>query len=215
MSYASVNSVHNDVWLTEFGVSYENATFIGRNCVGTVPVEKLSDMFVTKDKRSIFHYEDNKFSTYGSPGRAMDRTTSNTTYLCANYGEEEAVARQLQMAADGPLDPLFDGMNALMWRIKLAEEVRIATLLQTSGNYAAANYSALSGASRWDTTTGDPIADIATKRDTVFRSGSSKLVGWMGIDVYTALKSNAKIVDRIKYTGQSNAPAKVIINALR
>jgi hypothetical protein len=83
--------------------------------------------------------------------------------------------------------------------IALREEMRIATILTTSGNFT--NTAALSGSDRWDASGSDPIAKIRAGIRACWRGpGSSKLIAYAGGDVYEYLRQHPLVVDKFKYT---------------
>jgi hypothetical protein len=83
----------------------------------------------------------------------------------------------------------------------LNHERDCATLATTAGNYASSNKLALSGTSRWDTTTSKPIDDIKDAKEVVRKKiGVRPNTLVLSASSFEALCEHASIVDRIKYS---------------
>lgn len=196
------SSVHNDSTLSNMSVQYANEEFIGQQLMPVVETSKLSDIFFVYDKRSRLAVPDDAVGSRGDANEITDARSTDTfsckAYALKNYVDALTLANQ-----DAPLNEMMDLVMSLNDMIDLAEEIRIATVLTTSGNYATANTSALGAADRWDSAGGgNPIKNIQDALAAIWMGrGPTDLVGFCSLDVFNVLSRHPDIRDLFKYGG--------------
>ena len=211
MSNFAQSQVHVDRPLTDYAIGYSNKAFIGRKILGSVPVSHRSDQYFVRSKREIIQYMDNELPVNGPAQEIQDASLTTASYACRDYGLQERVINSVARNADPALNLRMDATDRVLARVGLADEIRVATLLLTAGNYATANKATLTGSDRWDDASGgDPVGVVATYRSAIWSNPGSKMIGFCGIDVWNKVKTNAKLLDRIKYNGNSLDPARTL-----
>lgn len=156
------------------------------------------------------------YQTRRAPGSTIKRISFG--YLGAAFGIplnsiEVPIAVELQQdAAHVPgIDLGRRAVNVGMRVMGLSLEIEQATLALTAGNYSASNKVALSGSSRWDTSTGTPISDVITWKEAVrAQVGIDPNVIMLSAKVYNALQTNPQIIDRLKYTGRDSVTTEIL-----
>lgn len=148
---------HVNATLSTFASKYENSQFIADMLSPTVLVDKESNSFQKRsrvDSATIF----DDAAGPRSPLQEVRYAIDDDTYLCRPRGLKGVVSQALQQNADAPLDPKEIATQTVMQAIKLARELRVATKIMTSGNWASAN---TSNASNWTSAVnGTPLADM-------------------------------------------------------
>jgi len=199
----SPSSVHQNATLSNMSVQYANEAYIGEQLMPVLPVGKESDTYYIYPQRERLEYPDD---TLGDRGQATEiqETRSTDSYTCLPYGYSNFVAARTLANQDAPLDEMVDATDAINEGLAFRRELRIATVLTTSGNFGA-NTQAIAAANRWDTAGGgNPIADIQTMLAGIWLGrGASDLVGYTSLAVYNVLSRNPSILDLFKYNGSS------------
>lgn len=184
---------HVDAALSTFATAYSNTGFLADRLCPIVPVEKRSDRFFTRSRRDVSQIVNDAIGPKGAANTASyDVSTDN--YSVEDRALKDYVTDSLIRNADAPLDPRELAVQNIMQRLMLAREYRVATLLTTGGNYAAANTS--SPANVWsDATDGDPVGDINTAIATIAYSGDeSSLVAWCSREVWNTLRKHPQLL---------------------
>lgn len=150
--------------MRSFSVSYSETgiPFLADQICPVVPgdVSRKYAKFSRADANAIVNQE---MSAKAKPVEtSLD--VSNDTYTEVPYGLRQTIANS-EIADASDLPELFEEhMKTLMHQVNLAREKRVLDLVLTSGNFAAANYTALSSTNRWDvtpsTSTANPVNDI-------------------------------------------------------
>jgi hypothetical protein len=111
-----------------------------------------------------------------STANELDYEMATGTYLVKDYALKHPVTWS-EMRALGDSRARERVLMLLMQNLLLQREIRVATLLQTEGNYASGNTAAATGV--WSDSTKDPLTDLQTAIDAI-PSGmeqGTKLVG--------------------------------------
>lgn len=198
---ANTATVHTNAALTDFSAAYENAGF---------HMDHLLPVMSTGGVRSGTYYKYARRDTAHIPPTLMGPTTpapegtyslSTGTFLVADYGRKQIVARAMQANADPALDPLRDASAQNMQELLLDRESRGATVLFTAANYSG-NTSAVS--TPWTTeSTSTPIADINTAIAAIPYSGSdSRRIAFCCRSVWNSLRKHPALLAMKGITGQ-------------
>lgn len=175
---------------------------------------------VTVDKQEFIALSDRMGEWITPPDTTVGRTSNvnklansaqDPTYLATvNQGLDEPVPNQDQM--NGPSESaLARAVQRVMGFVELRRELRAATILTTSGNFAYT--STLSGTSQWsDKTNSNPLDKLLTELDKPFMR-PNKIV--MGRDVWTQLSMHPKMIEAAFWAGaQSGKVTKEQVAAL-
>lgn len=187
-------SAHVDSLLSNFATRYENGIYIADQISPVVGVEKLSGKYATRNRRDMNtqHYD-----RFGPQGRTNEVTydIGTSSYQCEERGLHCVVPAEVESNADEPIDPAEWAVEQLMNAIGLLREIRIATQVFTSGNWASANTSSAGNA--WsDKTNGTPLDDIHTMIAAMPpRSSMGRRIGVCALEVYHALSRHPQMLD--------------------
>lgn len=184
---------HVDSALSDFATAYRNDGFIADKLCPVVPVDKRSDKFFTRTRRDVSSLVND---IIGPKSRANEASydVSTDNYSVTGRALVDFVSAALERNADAPLDPKQLATQNIMQKLMLAREIRVASLLTTSGNYAAStNTSAVSTV--WTNETSTPIADINTAMAAIPFSGEdTNFFGFCSRPVWNALRKHPEIL---------------------
>lgn len=190
-----------DPILTNLAIAYENPAFVAESLFPTIPVAKESGQFFvidpTRDRMRV--YDD--IRALRAEARLVEWATSKQTYLAEEHAIAAAVDDREKTQAVDPLQPEQEAVESAVDALHLGRESEVAILATTSGTYPGANVVALAGGARWDTATGDPVADVETGKEKI-RSVIGKRPNTIILpsSVYAKVRLNPTVTDRIKYT---------------
>jgi len=202
--------IHRDRVLANFAVAYENFDLIADKLSPIVPTDEISGTYFKRNKESFALYTGQQVIGPSSDVPETEGDVTEGTFACKGRGRMSKIPLQTDAQADIPLtlrqDAVMDAMSLLM----LEREVRIATQLTTSGNFAAANTATVG--TKWDST-GNPLVDIDALRGNIWRAGNTRLVAYCGWDVWKGIKNNTNVLARINGGATTAAPALVLRQA--
>lgn len=142
---------------------------------------------------------------YGAQAGTYDWTLSPTSYHCDEYSLEKPIDwREFKQWANY-MDLAKITQEITLEILLLQYEVRVATLLTSTANYASSSYyTTLSGTSQWDDyVNSDPEADIETAREQVALGGAEPNAVAIPVNVWRKIRRHPAIRALIKET--SNA----------
>jgi Phage major capsid protein E len=198
------SDVHVNRPLTNMSVAYiQKATdFVADKVFGIVPVMKQSDRYFVYTKQYWFQTKAElraPASETAGGGFHVDNTPS---YFCDVWGFHMDVDDQTRANADQPLDLDRDATLYVTQNLLLRRETQFVK------NYFKANTWTGNGASndftpstKWDNSSSNPMQDVDTLKSTI-KSNTGYLPNCLVVapDVFFALRNNAAVLDRIKYT---------------
>jgi len=126
-------------------------------------------------------------------------------FALTTHGLDAVVPREVwqDAAAVPPKNLAARAVEQAMKPILRNLEIAQAGIAQDPNNYAAAHKVALAGGSQWNDAV-DPTDDVkAAVNQVELASGGTDIVVHIGADVMNALRTNAAIADKIKYTQSS------------
>jgi hypothetical protein len=187
--------------LTELSLSYANDDYIGDRLMPPVPVSKLAVEYFQRPQESGLSYPADTIGTDGSVNEVSERVTLATAALTRRSLKEHLDAWTLELGDSVALE-LIDPLMNVLDGLALGKEQRQAAILTAAGSYGA-NTAAIAAANRWNTQAGgDPVGNVlAAKAACWTGNGPGRWVAFCGVNVYNALKTNARILDQVKYTG--------------
>ena len=135
--------------ITEFALRFSNLEYAADRVLPGIKVKKTDGKYATYDKDS--------FRTGGlrtlSSDTEVARTTSygvgTATFSTELYRQSEVIGVLARENADQPFDPEQDATANLMELLAVDKEVRMATLVFGSGNYATGNKTAVANSNAW------------------------------------------------------------------
>lgn len=192
-------SVHVDSALSNVSIQYKNEDYIGLDLMPLVTVQKPSDKYFIYSKRDRLAMPDASVGTRSRPNEVSE-TRSTANYSCGDYALVDFIDEKTLRSSDAPLNEMVDLIASVNDAIELNTESKIATKLTTAANFPTGNKVTLSGGSRWDTSSSDPVADIQTGIDALYMGpGPTKVIGYTNIDAFRVLSRHPKILDGMKY----------------
>jgi hypothetical protein len=113
------------------------------------------------------------------------------------------ITEQNAMADGAPLRPRQRAMRRVSWALQLDREIDVWTLLDTSGNWTAANTAIIAAGFQWNGGgSADPIRDLHTRIET----SSQQVNGiWMNQQVANAFLRNPLVRDQMRAFGGDEA----------
>lgn len=207
MSMPTVKDVHQDAVLSSISSMHSNQAYIADRMFQSVPVMKKSDNFYKFLKGAWFRNEAGVRGPGGS-ARVGGYKVSTDSYACVEYAFAHKVPIEVINNADDPLRPLATGARFATDKILLAKEVIASTLMTTSGNWTSSE----DAEGKWVSTEAsntfltDMLSAIDTVRELI---GVRPNVLVCDADTWRNIKQIDDVIDRIKYTGTSGAPAAV------
>ena len=180
--------------LSAFASGYTNGNFIADQVCPVILHDGIKGTFHYGSRLdSASNYEDVTSDT--SEPSAIDYSDGTTAFV--------AIARSLMGwvpyskidNADDPLKPKEQHVAKIMLKLALAEEVRVAGILNATGSYATANTSA--AAALWsDEASGNPVRDIQLMIRSIApgMDGNSKTIMVLSLAVAQALSRHPSIL---------------------
>jgi len=197
--------VHIDAALSGFALDYamSQEDFIAPLVAPTLNVTKQSDLYWVADKSSLVLHDIQRAP--GDEYAKLDWGYSKEPYLCAGYGLQAIVPKELMANADAGIDPSQDAIAAVTSQIMLAAEVRVAAKAFSSSVFTQT--SALTSTARWDSTAPDPWACRRTA-DAAVRAATGKNVNTLVINgtVWEYLREQAAIKSAVFGSGPQGVP---------
>lgn len=153
--------VHIDSALPNYAAGYKLDEGVADLAMPTVLTPKASDKYFTWDAANSFKRK----ITNGGSGAAgvseVNPTLSNDNYSTVAYALSSAIPTEVIANADSPLRPMQAAIDMIMDGLHLEREVRVATLLQTTGSWDSSVVSTIASGAKWNGGgSSDPVADI-------------------------------------------------------
>jgi hypothetical protein len=222
MPNPAVQDVHVNRPLTNISVAYvqQANAFIADQVFPNISVQKQSDRYFTYDKGDLFRTEMALRAPGSESAGSGFRVDSTPTYFCQKYSVHKDIDDDVRANTDDPLNlerdtTIYLTQQALIKRDALwaatyfkgstwGHDVAGVTGTPTTGQFK-----------RWDESTSDPIGDIAD--ETVYiesKTGYRPNTLVVTPGVYNALRNNAAMLDRIKYTQKGFISADLMASAM-
>ena len=202
------SDVHVDRPLSNFAVEYKNDAIIAPQVAPFVPVNNKSDTYMVFTKADKFSIPED---IRGPKDKANQVTwgSSTDTYACIDRALRDFLSDAIVANSDAAIKPEERTTGFLVDLLLNNWEKRVADLVTTYGNYAAAYRVTLSGTTQLSDYAGsDPIGVIDTAKDACFMEPNTLI---MGADVWMKLKRHPQILDHIKGGSTSANPALVTL----
>ena len=219
MSNPTSAQSHLDTALTNISVAYlqSQSNFVASRAFPNVAVSKQSDRYYVFDKGDFRRNEAQKRAPGTESAGSGYKLDNTPTYFCDVLAFHKDVPDQVRANSDLAADPDRAATLFITQKMLLAKEVDWMSSFFTTSvwdtDIAGVATSAGAGeAIHWsDATSGDPIGDLRAAK-TVILQNTGYMPNTLVVNqaVMDALEDHPDIVDRIKYSTQTNAnPARV------
>lgn len=189
--------------------------FIAPLLLPRVPVMSAGGQIISFGREEFRQYNAKR-----APGSATVRLPigyAGLPYACVQFSVDVPVPREHMRDASavpginlGRVATQKGMQNAL-----LDLEVDAAALVRNTASYAASNRVALGAGSRFSDANVDPFIALEAGREAIrSQIGQYPNTVAMGARVFSALKRNAAVLDRIKYTGTGRLTAEILADLL-
>lgn len=222
MSLPSRTDRHIDHHLTDFSIGYiqDAGLFVARRMADITPVMHKSNRYPVYDKADTYRDEMQK-RAWGTESESMNQRISNEPY----YADDYALHKDVSDPERDDADPVFDDLNTeateLLTQKALIKEDRVAsTNLFTTGIWNTDQTGVAAGPVanqflQFDAVGGDPLLVMENSLDFVQTQTGFRPNGIvMGSDVWTVVKNNSDVIDRIKHTGLGVATPGIMADLL-
>lgn len=204
MPQPTASDVHVDRPLTEISVAYLQSMddFVADKVFPSLPVAKQSDRYFTYDKGYWFRTEAQKRAPSSESAGAGWKVDSTPSYYADIWAIHKDIDDAIRANADQPLDMDRDATEFVTRQLVLRREKEFAAKYFTTGIWTGSTTATdIVVAAKWDAASSDPVDDVEEQKEAVRqRTGFKPNVMVVTPQVHRALKSNASILDRIKYT---------------
>lgn len=155
--------VHIDSALANYAARYKQWEGIADDVAPVVPSAMASNKYYTWGADDVFqNAEDLSVGPSGTPGE-IGGTLSTSTFSTVGIGAQTAIPTELEANADSPLKIQMAYTQRVLDVIALAREIRVATLVTTSGNWTGGYTTTLAAGAKWNGGAGsNPIQDLYT-----------------------------------------------------
>lgn len=198
------SDVHVNRPLTNISIAYiqRAADFVADKVFPVVPVLKQSDRYFSYDKKYWFQTQAKVRAPSSESAGSGFHIDNTPNYFADVWAVHKDVDDQTRQNADTPLDLDRDSTLYVTQQLMLRRE------LQFTGKYMAASvWTGGPGgidfvpAIKWDAANSNPMNDVDTVKNAI-KSHTGFLPNTMVVtpDVFFALRNNASVLDRIKYT---------------
>lgn len=223
MAQPHQNNVHINRPLTNISVAFvqdQNAFAAGR-VFPIVPVESKSDSYFVFP-RANFNRNDFARRQSGAESAGTGFVLADESYNCKRYDLHHDLTDDVIANTDSPLNLDRTTTEFLTEQSLINREVNFNTNYMSQNVWSIEEQGVDSGAGsdefiKWSDDASDPVEDVLrVKRRVLLLTGRDPNKITIARDVYDVLKTNASVIDRIKYSGgtSNDTPVRVTENAL-
>lgn len=212
------SDVHVNKPLTNISIAFiqEKNDFVADKVFPRVPVTKQSDRYFTYTKGNWYRDQARKRAP-GTESAGSGFEIDNTpTYFADVYALHKDVDDQTRANADAPIDMDRDATLFVTEQCMLRQEKQFATQYYKTSTWTGSTTGGdITPAVKWDDAAGDPISDIDEQKKAVRRkTGRMPNILVVSGATDTALRNNADVKDRIKYTQRAVLTADIMASLL-
>src|SRR5665213_735769 len=219
MPNPTLYDVHINRPLTNMSTAYlqDQSVYVADKVFPIVPSLNRSDLYYQYKKEDFFRVEMQERAP-GTESAGGGYRLGNKSFYCRVFALHNDVDDQTRANSDTVLKPDLDAVDYLTQQAMLKREVDWANAYFTTGLWAttitggASASNIGSGTSQyWNLSTSTPIEDLRAAQKIIHKATAKKpktLV--LGASAWYALQDNADLIDRVKYSSNSNTnPAQV------
>lgn len=213
---AKVNDIQGELrvdrYLTDFSVSYrqDEANFAAGFASTPVRVRNQSDLYAVYPAGYFWRDEAEVRALGGRPVQVRYKV-ENSNYLAEEWALEHTIDDRQRRNAEEPFDLDESGTALLEGKMMIREEREWVQKFFNSSAGWSQNFVGGTDFDPFNDQASDPIAFIDSRK-TLMAQATGKMPNTLvlGANVAPALRSNADIVDRIKYTGRGVASLQIL-----
>ena len=199
----TTTEVHVDQALGNVSIAYAQAAdrFVAAKVFPSVNVGYLSNKYHVFTKANWLASNAGLRGT-GSPTQGANFAMSTGTYSCEQYGVHMDLDDYVIANADEGVDLAVSATEYVTEQLLLKRDQVFAAAAFTTGVWTGSTTgSDITPGTLWSASSSTPINDIQSQADAIeSKTGRKPNTMLLGADVYTALKDNDDILDRVKYT---------------
>lgn len=192
MGDLAIGDVHIPSAMPNMALGYHLEDGVADIALPVVPSAKQSDKFFTWNSANAFTPVAVNMGAAGGAPNEISPNISNTLFTCQEYALASYVPTEIEANADAPLAPYQAAVDMVLAKLRMAREMRVATLLcGASGGFAANNILTLTAGQQWNGgASTDPISNIQFIVERSYQK-ISRIV--MGQPVFHALQRNQAV----------------------
>lgn len=201
------SDVHVNKPLTNISIAYIQRAqdFVADKLFPIVPVMKQSDRYFQYNKDDWFRSQAALRAPSSESAGSGFHVDNTPNYFANVLAVHKDVDDQTRTNADDPLDMDRDATLYVTQQLLLKREIDFSRRyfgLGIWGGYSGGDYQPnVNGFGYWDAASSNPMADIdVLKRQVKSKTGFLPNAMTVSDDVFFALRNNAAVLDRIKYT---------------
>ncbi len=219
-------NVHVSATLSQMSIGYHPTGMIAEQVFPVMKVSHENDLYYVWDKGQAFRVD--RTDGYGTlradraRAKKMQFGAALKSYQAFEFAEEVDVSYRELANADSVLQLQLSKVRRAQDHVLLDQEIRVANLLTTTGNYAAANFTTNSGTSQWNnaafvsTTNGAHAvikAQVETGKEAIRKATGGLLPNTIVIPraVAAIMYNDPGLADLIKYSPGMNLLASDIL----
>ncbi len=193
---------HIDVALSTYAQRYTNTGFLADQIFPRVNAGMQSGKYFIFGRENLQGASEDDVRAPGAAAKRITRSISSDTFFCPDHAVEDVIPDEERGTSDA-YDPEQESVRIMSDQLFLKHDKRTADLIAATGNYPAGHTVTLSGTSQWGS--GDaaatPVDDVFSGRQKVLlATGLLPNTLVLGADVFSDLKTNDQLIERIKYT---------------
>lgn len=197
------SDVHVNRPLTNISIAYIQSAkdFIADKVFPVIPVMKQSDLYFTYDKEFWFKTQSAKRAPGTESAGSGFTVNSDNQYFCDVWAVHKDVDDQTRANADEPLNLDRDATLFVTQQNLLRREIQFVAQYIQPNIWTGRAAGDFTPTTKWDASGSDPQEDVDNlKTEIKETTGFDPNTLIVGRKVFAALKNNASIIDRIKYT---------------
>ena len=194
------SQLHRDAALENISVAFHSGEMIAKLLAPNVPVKHESDVYHVYSRDSLILPETARAN--GAEANRASWSMSTATYRLDEHAIKDLVSDRSRANADAAIKLDIDLTEYLTEKVLLRQEVDLATLVTTAGNWAQATSLAAAGAWSAQTTVSNPMLNADSAATTVItNSGKKPNVCAINDPTFRALRNHVSVVERSRYVG--------------
>ncbi len=201
------SDVHVNRPLTNMSIAYiqRAADFVADKLFPVVPCMKQSDRYFSYDKKYWFQTQAQKRAASTESAGSGFHVDNTPNYFADVWSVHKDVDDQIRANSDQPLDLDRDSTMFVTQQLLLRREIQFAYKYMTANVWTGYRVGGVAQdftpSVKWDSASSNPLADIdALKQGVKQQTGYLPNALVVAQDVFFALRNNANVLDRIKYT---------------
>lgn len=203
MTQPTRSDVHVNRPLTNISIAYIQRAqdFIADKVFPIVPVMKQSDRYFVYDKGYWFRTGAQKRAPSTASAGGGFKIDNTPSYYADVWAYHQDVDDQTRANADQPLDMDRDATLFVTQNLLVRRELQFVANYMKAGIWTGDPAGDYTPAIKWNASGSDPMKDIDTEKQ-IIKSQTGYLPNTLVVsaDVFFALRNNASVLDRIKYT---------------